>query len=129
MTQTINRVVAAFVKLRDQKEEIEKRHKEELRVLNESMQKLGGWLQASLLTAGVESFKTSQGTAFLQHNDKTVVRDFTAALDFIREHNEWSMLTAAVSKTAVKDYMERTGSMVPGVEYQSELKVIVRRPK
>ena len=123
----VDDVVGAYVKLRDKKTEIERRHKEELAPIKENMEKLEAWLQRQLLTEGVESFKTQNGTAFLQTASSATVRDWDATLEFIREHDEWSLLEGRVSKTAVKDYIENNGEPPPGVNFNNTIVTRIRR--
>ncbi len=127
MTTKVNQVVAAYVKLRDQKDEIKRRHKEELAPLNENMTKLERWLQKQLLDEGVESMKTDAGTAFLQTSSSVTVRDWPATLAWIQDNDEWSLLEARVNKTAVKDFLESTGEVPPGVNYSEDIETRVRR--
>jgi hypothetical protein len=129
MKPTIDKVIAAYIKIRDSKDLLAKRHAVEMAPLNEQLERLEGWLQASLQAAGVESYKTAQGTAFLQQNDSVTVRDWTALLEWIRKNDEWSMLTASVSKLAVRDMLEQTKELPPGVSYRKEVVTRVRRPK
>jgi len=125
---TVDLVIDAYVRLRDEKELLAKKQAEEMKPIVEKMMKLENWLQAALQAAGVESFKTARGTAFKQTNVSTSVKDWTATLNWIKEHDEWSLLTAAVSKTAIRDLKENTGEIPPGVEYREEIVTRVRRP-
>lgn len=124
----VDDVVAAYIQLRDAKELLAKKQADEMKPLVERMKKIEGWLQAALIATGVDSFKTERGTAFIQTNVSTTVRDWTATLDWIKANNEWSLLTAAVSKTAIKDYKEQYHDVPPGVDYREEVVVRVRRP-
>lgn len=123
----VDDAVRAYIRLRDHKEEVGRRQKEELAPINEKMGKIEAWLQRELLREGVESFKTSAGTAFLQSTTSATVKDWTAVLDYIRKNEEWSLLEARVNKTAVKDFMESTGDVPPGVDFKSNQVTRVRR--
>jgi hypothetical protein len=123
----VDDVVAAYVKLRDAKTEMARRHKDELEPICTGMEKLENWLQKRLLEQGADSFKTKHGTAFFQSATSATVKDWNATLDFILTNQEWSFLEARVNKTAVKDYIETTGDAPPGVDYKETLVVRVRR--
>lgn len=123
----VDEVVAAYVRLRDRKTEIQRRHKDELAPINEDMGKLEAWLQAQLLQQGVDSMKTKGGTAYLQTSSSATVKDWDATLEFIKQTNDWSFLEARVNKTAVKDYIENSGEVPPGVDYNETIVVRVRR--
>ena len=125
--QKVDQAVAAYIKLRDMKTEITRRQKEELEPINDKMDKLEAWLQRHLLASGVESMRTEEGTAFLQTSSSVTVKDWNAALDFVKSRDEWSFLEAKFNKTAVKDFMNSTGEVPPGVEYKEFIVTRVRR--
>lgn len=124
----VDDAIAAYIKLRDKKAEMAERHKEEMGPISEGMTKLENWLHRQMLNTGVDSFKADGvGTAFLQTMSSVTVKDWTAALNSIREEEEWSLLEARVSKSAVKDYLENKGHLPPGVELSEAMVVRVRR--
>lgn len=123
----VDEVVDAYVKLRDHKEALKRKHKAELQPVHEKMMKVEAWLQRHLLEEGVDSMKTSAGTAYLQRLSSATVKDWAATLDFIRENDEWSFLEARVNKTAVKDFVESTGGVPPGVDFGETVVTRVRR--
>lgn len=127
MTVKVDEIVAAYIKLRDMKDATSRRHKEELAPINEKMGKLEAWLQKHLQSEGVDSMKTKAGTAFLQSNSSATVKDWPATLEWVKDNDEWSFLEARVNKTAVKDYMESTGDIPPGVDFKTTIVTRVRR--
>lgn len=120
-------VIAAYIKLRDMKTEVTRRHKEELETINEKMGKLENWLQRELISQGVESFKTSAGTAFLKRVDSATVSDWEKTLAFIIDQEDWSLLEGRVNKKAVRDFIDGNGAPPPGVSYTETLVTQVRR--
>jgi hypothetical protein len=127
MTQKLDRVIAGYIKLRDRKNELVKKHKEELEPITKQLEFIENYLQKYLLDANLQSVNSDAGTAYLQTVSSATVRDWTASLDFIRTQNEWSFLDARVNKTAVKDYIDAHGVIPPGVEYTEALVTRVRR--
>ena len=120
-------VIAAYIQLRDKKEAMKKRHKEELEPVNRSMEKIEGWLHRQLLDQGQTSMQTERGTAFLQRETSATVKDWDSTLEFIVNNQEWSFLEARVSKAAVQDYLKTKGELPPGVNYSETILVRVRR--
>lgn len=123
----VEQIVAAFVKLRDHKNKIQKRHKEELAPVNEKLDRLSGWLQNDLLQRKVQSQKTAAGTAYLSTDSSATVKDRDEYLKFVIENEMWDLLENRVSKTAVRDYLEEHGEVPPGVNYVTTQVVRVRR--
>ena len=126
-TVKINEVVRGYVALRDKKNEIKKRHAEELRPINEKMEVIEGWLQRDLMDRGVQSEKTDSGTAYLSTVVTATVRDRDEYLKFVKEKEMWDLLENRVSKSVVSDYLEETGEIIPGVNYEKTQVVRIRR--
>lgn len=124
----IDDVIAAYVKLRDQRDALKKEQAAALAPFNEKLYKLELWLQRQLQDSGQQSAKTPSGTAFLQTDTSVTVEDFEAVLSFIRDTNLWQMLEHRVSKSVVTDYIESTKQMPPGVKITSEVVCRIRRP-
>ncbi len=123
----IDDVIRGYVKLRDEKEDLERKHKEELAPVRERMQKIEAWLQNQLQEQGLTNFKGESGTAFLQEASSATVADWDATLDFIKKNGAWELLERRVSKTVVQDFIESTGDIPPGVSYKRETVVRIRR--
>lgn len=126
-TVKINEVVRGYVALRDKKNEIKKRHAEELRPINEKMEVIEGWLQRDLMNRGVQSEKTDSGTAYLSTVVTATVRDRDEYLKFVKEKEMWDLIENRVSKSVVSDYLEETGEIIPGVNYEKTQVVRIRR--
>ena len=126
-TPNVEDVVRGYVKLRDMKNEIKRRHSEELAPINEKMATLEAWLQRDLLNRKVQSQKTVAGTAYLSTQATATVKDRDPFLDFVRKREMWDLLENRVSKSVVQDYLEETGEVVPGVHYEVTQVVRVRR--
>lgn len=124
---TVKDVIKGYVKLRDRKNELKKQHTEELVPINEKMELVEGWLMRDLLTRGVESERTTEGTAYLQKNSKATVKDRDAFLEFVIEHKMWDLLENRVAKSVVVDHLENTGEVVPGVNFETTQVVRIRR--
>lgn len=126
-TPTVDQVVKGYIKLRDKKNQMKKDQADEVRPINEKMTLLENWLQRDLMTRGVESQKTAEGTAFLSTSSAATVKDRDAFLKYVRENEMWDLIENRVSKTVVRDHLEDTGEIIPGVNYQETKVVRIRR--
>jgi hypothetical protein len=125
---TADKVIEAYIRLRDQKDAVAKRHKEELAPFTEAMGKLETWLHQQLLEQGLQNFKSSIGVAYFSTHTAVKVDDWIAALDWIKQHNAWDLLERRISKTAYEDY-QKAGTVPPGVASTSSQVVRVQRQK
>lgn len=138
MAVTLDKVVAHYIALRDKKDAITARHKDELRPVNDAMALLEAFMQKSLDAQNQRSASFAGiGTCFKQKWTSVKVGDWEETLDYIRENDRWDLLTQAVNKTAVIESMSErdptTGEErlvpcpIPGVSVDSGFKVQVRK--
>jgi hypothetical protein len=125
---TVSDIVRTYMKLRNQKEQIEAETKDRVAKLKEKMVKLEAWIKEKADADGVTSFKTDHGTAFLTTTDYANVADWDAVLGFIRQNEAYDMLEKRISKLAVRGYIETNKAVPPGVNYGTKLEVNIRKP-
>lgn len=124
----IEAVIAGYIALRNQKEDIGKRHTEELAPIRANMEKLELFLRSRLQDMGLTNLAAKGvGTAFLETKTEANVADWDATLAWIKETGAYEFLEKRVSKTVVKDYIESHGDVPPGINVTSEIVVRVRK--
>jgi len=128
MSLTVDQVIAAYIKYRNQKEALEAEIKDQVKELKDKMSKLEAWIKTKADADGVTSFKTAHGTAFVTTNDYANVADWDAVLSFIKENDAYDMLEKRVSKNAVRGYIEQNKTVPSGVNYGTRIDVNVRKP-
>lgn len=122
-------LVRKYVELRDRKKQVEERLKEELAPLSNAMDTIEAALLQRMNESGAESIKTEHGTAYKSKFMATRVADREALMAFVRAKEAFHLLSAAVSKDAVRDYMEQSGgNPPPGVDVSFTTNVNFRRP-
>lgn len=123
----VNDLVAAYVKIRDKKQEIQEQHKQQLAPYNDKLMMLEGTLLKVLNREGAESIRTDSGTCFKSKRTTTKVVDWDEALNYILSHDLTHMLERRLSKAAVVEFAEAQGELPPGVTMNTELTVNIRR--
>lgn len=124
---TMDQVIAAYLKLKAEKEIMAKRHKEEMAPLTDKLNKLMMWCHQQLNSQGQKNARVDSGTAFLQTDVSVTVDDWDTVIDFIKEQGLWAMLERRVSKGVVQEYIEATGTVPPGVKISSEVSCHIRK--
>jgi len=114
------KAIEKFIALRDEKREMQDRHKEELAPINEAMGKIENAVQRILLKQGATNSKTPAGTAYLSTTTKPKVVDWSELKPFLVQNDLLDMMTRALSASAVNEYYESTGELPPGVTVTSE---------
>lgn len=132
---TMEQVVAKYVELRDRRTKLKDDYEAEDLVLSEAMDKLGDWLKAEMIRAGVRSANTAAGTAFFTTKDSARVADWDMLVKYAKENDRFDLFERRVSKSTVKEIMDqnRDGTFnnppPPGVDYVRFEEIQINRPR
>lgn len=127
MSKDVNEVIAAYIKLRDARDEMKKQHAEQLLPITSRMEKVEAWLQTHLVNQGVESVKGAAGTAFLKQVTSATLEDGEAFFEHVKASGQWELLERRCSKSVVEDYVSQHGEPPPGVKWSATQVCQVRR--
>jgi len=127
MTAQIDQILERYVALRDRKKEMKDEYDSKVEAVDQALEKLENFLLKTMADQGVDSVKTSHGTAYISLKTSATVADRDAFMDYIRTNEEWAMLDVKVNKTAVKEYRDATDTLPPGVNWSETRAVNVRR--
>lgn len=98
---------------------ITNRHKAELAPLAEELKLCETYLRTKMLAGNMQQLKiTGVGQAYFTTKTRSSVNDWDALLAHIREQNLWQLLTKAVGKEAVKEYLDERQELPPGVKFE-----------
>ena len=123
-------VLAKYMQLRTDKERIEADTKSQLEPIINNMQLIEKYLKQVMDERGITQIKSDKyGTAFLSTTDYANVENWDALLNFITTNSHYEMLQKAVTKTAVREYIESYKAVPPGVNYGTKIDVSIRKPK
>lgn len=128
-TMTPAQKVAAYIKLRDYKKAAEEEFKNSLKRTNEAMDKLEGDLLNHLNETGANSLACDEGTVYKNVQVSATVDNREAFRAYVEEHDLWEAMDIRANKTFVRDFMDRTGTPLPGVKVTQVATVGVRRGK
>lgn len=127
MAVDLNEIVSKYIALRDRKAELKAAFDNSVADINTMLSKCEAFLLTKMTEQGVESYKTSAGTAYRQEKTSVTVADWDSLLPFIREKGLWNILERRANKTAVDEYRAANNDLPPGVNYRVEHAVNVRR--
>ncbi len=127
--QQTEKVIRAYIALRDQKESVEAQMKAQVAEIKGQMKVLETWLLQQMNETGLDKLGAKGvGTAYLAKKEHVGVEDWDTLASFILENQDLEFLNRAVNKSAVREYMAaHDGLLPPGVKYSSEMEVNVRR--
>jgi hypothetical protein len=119
--------IEQFVAVRDKIAAIKAEHEKQLAPLTEIQTILTGWLQDFMDKIGCDSIKTSNGTCYKSSRYTASVADGEAFMNYIIANSKYELLDRRANATAVRDFVEQTGALPPGVNLSAIRTVGVRR--
>ncbi len=129
MAVTVEQVIAAYIKTRDEIDQKKKEFEASLKPEKDLQEKRETYLAGLLTKDGVNTMSADSGSVFFKRAESVTVQDWDKVWEFIQTNERFDLLTHAVNKTAVLDEMgdEREQAPPPGVKYTAIKKVHVRR--
>jgi phage host-nuclease inhibitor protein Gam len=125
----LSEAVSLYIQLRDKKAAMKAEFEASIAPLNEKMDKLEAKLLDVFNKTGMDSVKTETGTAYTAVRTTASIADREAFMDYVKANEEWSLLEARASKTAVEQFRDsNNGELPPGINVRSERVVNIRRP-
>ena len=118
-TKTNADLTEEYINLRDEKREIQERHKEELEPLQARMNQIEAKMLARLDREGVQSVKTTKGTAFKKTSTTYKIGDAEVLFPWIEANGRTDMLAKSIRPDAMREYAEEHKTLPPGVEATS----------
>lgn len=126
-TPNIGKRVLQYVQLRDMIAAKKKQQKEELKPLEDTLEKLNDLLLGYLNATNQNSSNTDGGTVYRTEKTSATLADGDAFMRFVIGSEAWDLLDRKANKTAVKEFISKNQSPPPGVNYTSFYEVGVRR--
>jgi phage host-nuclease inhibitor protein Gam len=124
----LSEAVSLYIQLRDKKAEMKAEFDASIAPLNEKMDKLEAKLLDVFNKTGMDSVKTENGTAYTAVRTTASIADREAFMEFVKANEEWSLLEARASKTAIEQFRDsNNGELPPGINIRSERVVNIRR--
>lgn len=119
--------VAAYIRLRDYKQQAEKSFSESMQRVYQGMEKLENEMLQDLQAAGVDSMAGPSGTVYRNTQMSATVENRDDFMQHVKAHNLWEALDVKANKTFVRSYMDETQETFPGVKVTLRHTVGVRR--
>ena len=123
----LSEAVSLYIQMRDKKAQMKADFEASIAPLNEKMEKLEAKLLDVFNKTGMDSVKTEHGTAYTTTRTTASVADRDTFMEYVKEHEEWSLLEVRASKTAVEQFKAVHDDIPPGVSIREERVVNIRR--
>jgi hypothetical protein len=120
-------MVGQYIKLRDRVAEMKAEFTKSVEPFNSAMADLENAFMEQMQQLGLDSLKTSEGTAYQAMQTSVTTADRNAFLAFLLETQAWHLLDIRAAKVAVSEAVEGGEPLPPGLNMTKRLIVNVRR--
>jgi hypothetical protein len=128
MDAPIEKIVAAYIKMRDTKDALYKEYTAKTSEIEEQMQVLKHKLIEISKETGVTSFSTPNGVAYRTVKNRYWTNDWGSFYDFMREKGTMELLEKRIHQTNMKEFLETNpDAHPPGLNIDSEYEITIRR--
>lgn len=125
--ESIDELVAQYVKLRDKLKEADDAHKEKTKMARAYLEQLNGKLLERLNDVGGESVKTAAGTVYRTTRKSATIADGGAFRSYVIENEQYDLVDWRANAVAVGEYISEYAAPPPGVNFSTAFTVGVRR--
>lgn len=120
-------VVKKYIELRDKKAEMKAAFTASVATIDTAMERIETFLMTTLNQAGGSSLTTPYGTPYIAVQTSATVADWPSTLAWVKQNDQWDMLTRGVSKTHVEAFKLEHNDLPPGLNWTERRVVNVRR--
>lgn len=123
------KLVKAYIKIRDAKEALQRKHDEELAKLESDLQVIEAELLEVCKENNQDGGKTEFGTFTRTVKSRYWTSDWDSMYSFIREHSAPELLEKRIHQGNFKQFLEESKAAMPaGVNVDHKYSIVVRRP-
>lgn len=126
-TENVGKWIDHYVKVRDKIKAVNDEHEKRIAPLVDLQNKLTGLLQGFLESTNSESVKTEHGTCYTSTRYSASLPDAGAFMKFVIDNNQFDLLDRRANATAIRNYVESSGALPPGVNLSALRTIGVRR--
>ena len=124
----IDKIVDAYIKIRDAKDALTNKYKSEASDLDEQMAILKHKLVDISKETGVTSFSTSNAVAYRTVKNRYWTNDWESFYGFMHEYGAMELLEKRIHQSNMKEFMDQhPEAHPPGLNIDSEYEITIRR--
>lgn len=130
MDATAEKLVKAYIKMRDYRSHLKQQHEEQDGAVKEQMDLVESQLLELCKTTGADSLRTKFGTVSRTVQTRYWTSDWEAMHNFITEHQALDLLERRISQRQMQEFIKENPDVMPvGLNVDNRYAVSVRRSK
>lgn len=129
-TATADRLVKAYIKMRDYRSQLKAKYEEDDNTIKEQMELVESQLLEMCKTTGADSLRTKFGTVYRSVQTRYWTGDWEAMYKFIMENEAPDLLERRISQTQMREFLKEHPDKLPvGMNVDNRYTVTVRRSR
>jgi enamine deaminase RidA (YjgF/YER057c/UK114 family) len=130
MDATAEKLVRAYIKMRDYRSQLKQQYEEQDATVKEQMEMVESHLLELCKTTGADSLRTKYGTVSRMVQTRYWTSDWEAMHNFITEHQALDLLERRISQRQMQEFIKENPDVMPvGLNVDNRYAVSVRRSK
>lgn len=129
MSFDADKLITAYIALRDKRSEIKEKYEAEDKALEENMDKIEAALLEHCKENNMESLKTTHGTAYKRIRERYWATDWDAFNQYVREHDAIELYEKRIHQGNMKQFLEDHPGATPPINVDRKFTISVRRSK
>lgn len=126
---TIEKLVATYIKMRTAIEELEEKHKQELAAVKEQFDVVSNAILEHCNTHNLDGFKTQYGTVSRRVASRYWTSDWDSMYNFILRHEAPQLLEQRIHNSNMRQFLEEHPDEFPvGMQADRKYTIQVRKP-
>ena len=123
-----DKLVKAYIKIRDKRKQLTDAYEAEDQQLEESQELISNKLLEICKTMGADGFKTEFGTVSRRVSKRFWTNDWHSFHKFLLEHQTPELLEKRIAQTNMATFLEENPDLLPpGLNVDSKYKISIRR--
>jgi len=128
MDVSVDKLVAVFIKMRDERDRIKREMENQIQAIEEQMKVINSELLNICKETGADSFRTPYGTAYRTLKERYWTNDWESFHKFMRENEALELLERRIHQTNMKQFLEENPDLHPaGLQRDREYQITIRR--
>ena len=124
----VDKLVEAYIKIRDSRDEIKREPDNKTKDLEAEMAVISQTLLDDFKESGIDKAGTPFGTAYRTIKSRYWTNDWEEMYNFIAENHSFDLLEKRLHQSNMKQFLEENPNLLPrGLNVDSEYSIVVRR--
>lgn len=125
----LDRLARVYRKIRAKIQQLTQEYETQVEELKEQQQSVASAIKDHMLTSGLKSVRTDEGTIILSTKTRYMTHDWESFKKFVIEHEVVELLERRISQGNMAQFLEENPTLVPpGLNSDTEYQITVRKP-